>query len=680
MNRLFICAGLALSISACGGSDSPRLPAQSSSSSLVSSSISSSAQSSIQSSVSSNSSAQSSSLGQVKPADLSPTAMEVVAAEDLEAWLKNGLRLSTTQGFIDNWVGGIEFAAPQPGVDFSPAPPSGPAFSGTNVQVAGVDEADFVKYDGAHLFYAVPPLSTNTGYEQKIRIVRTDPDLAQLHPQSDIHLSTGAWGESPELYLVADDEAGTQGLATLRRATSYIDFSQLDSLWHYPIGEPGVEVRVYDVSNPAQPGDAWELTLDGDLLGSRKIGNVLYLVTGHYPLLPEIQPFSNSDAVLAQNENHIAASSIQRLLPHYRVGDDEEQPLIDPDTCLLPQDRSANQGHQQLVSLVAIDLEARALVDSLCVSTPVHGLYVSSSAIYLGASGSGHFFETGNHTLVHKFAIAAEGFEYQATGAVKGQLGWDNPAFRMDEYQGDLRLVTTSHPGPVHRLSILRPNTTTKSMDVVAQIPNSQQPAPIGKPNEEIYAVRFDGARAFVVTFEQIDPLYVLDLSDHAAPQIAGELEIPGFSTYLHPIDQNLLFAVGQSGGVSSNLKLSLFDISDMSQPKEINLINFSGFGAWSIAQYDHRALSFLRVSDDTLRITLPVQSYNGFFQGGPTASGLYQLEVRNIGSESAVLTNLGNIPNQSYGTGLGERGILHGDSVFYVRSDKVSAHSWPTD
>src|SRR5690606_23582145 len=154
-----------------------------------------------------------------------------------------------------------------------------------------------------------------------------------------------------------------------------------------------------------------------------------------------------------------------------------EQPLIDPDTCLFPPDRSANQAHQQLVSLVAIDLEARALVESLCVSTPVHGLYVSSSAICLGGSGSGQFFETGNHTLIHKFAIAAEGFEYQATGAVKGQLGWDNPAFRMDEYQGDLRLVTTSHPGPVHRLSILRPSTATKSMDVVAQIPNSKQPA-----------------------------------------------------------------------------------------------------------------------------------------------------------------------------------------------------------
>lgn len=664
MNQLFICAGLALSISACGGSDKSRLPTQTSSSSLVSSSTSS---------------AQSSSTGLVKPADLSPAAMSVVSVEELEGWLKNGLRLSATRGFVGNWIGGIEFAAP-PGIDFSPAPIPSSAYSGTNVQVAGVDEADFVKYDGSHLFYAVPPLYTNNGSEQKIRIVRTDAEQAQLHPRSDIYISTEAWSQRPELYLVTNSEAKAQGLATLRRATSFIDFSQMDSLWHYPIGEPGVEVRVYDVSNPAQPGDAWELTLDGDLLGSRKIDNILYLITGHYPLLPEIRPFSYSEAIQAQNEDHINAASLQRLLPHYRVGDGEEQLLIDPNTCLLPQDHSANQGHQQLVSLVAIDLESRTLVDSLCVSTPVHGLYVSPSAIYLGASGDGHFSESGIHTLIHKFALADGRFAYQATGAVKGHLGWDNPAFRMDEYQGDLRLVTTSHPGPIHRLSILRPNTTTKLMEIVAQIPNNQNPAPIGKPNEEIYAVRFDGTRAFVVTFERIDPLYTLDLSNHSAPKVTGELEIPGFSTYLHPIDQNLLFAVGQAGDFNNDLKLSLFDISDMSQPKEINVVNFDGTGAWSSAQYDHRAISFLRVDENTLRITLPVTVYNGYFHGDFADSGLYQLEVRNIGSKAAVLTNLSHISNQSGEAGLGERGILHGNSVFYVRGDKVSAHSWPSN
>src|SRR5690606_25979037 len=97
MNQLFICAGLALSISACGGSDKSRLPTQTSSSSLVSSSTSS---------------AQSSSTGLVKPADLSPAAMSVVSVEELEGWLKNGLRLSATRGFVGNWIGGIEFAAP----------------------------------------------------------------------------------------------------------------------------------------------------------------------------------------------------------------------------------------------------------------------------------------------------------------------------------------------------------------------------------------------------------------------------------------------------------------------------------------------------------------------------------------------------------------------------------------
>lgn len=144
---------------------------------------------------------------------------------------------------------------------------------------------------------------------------------------------------------------------------------------------------------------------------------------------------------------------------------------------------------------------------------------------------------------------------------------------------------------------------------MVGQISN------LGKPGEQIFSVRFIGDKGFVVTFEQTDPFYTLDLSDPTNPTVAGELEIPGYSSYLHPISDDQIIGVGQAAdanGTITGLQISLFDVSDFENPVRVqNFVvssrNSSMSGLSSEAEYDHKALRYLPTSK---LLIIPVTYY----------------------------------------------------------------------
>src|SRR5690606_23864127 len=190
-------------------------------------------------------------------------------------------------------------------------------------------------------------------------------------------------------------------------------------------------------------------------------------------------------------------------------------------------------------------------------------------------------------TVIHKFDLTKSGPVYAATGSVTGHLGWSSdPAFRLHEHNGDLRVVT-SNPQErelEHKFFLLEQN--GPSLDVVAELPNRDQPAAIGKPGEDIYAVRFQDDYAYIVTFERTDPLYKLDLSERTAPRIAGELEIPGFSTYLHPLNERYLFSLGHDAddqGMTRGIKAELVDVSGQN-PRIVDTLLLGGTGTYSEA------------------------------------------------------------------------------------------------
>ena len=161
---------------------------------------------------------------------------------------------------------------------------------------------------------------------------------------------------------------------------------------------------------------------------------------------------------------------------------------------------------------------------------------------------------------------------------------------------------------PLCQVSVLEIN---EDMPIVGSLED------VGKPGERIYSVRFQGNRGFVVTFLETDPFYTLDLSDPTNPQAKGQLEIPGFSNYLHPIGDDLLLGVGQSvtDGITQGLQVSLFDVGDFANP--VRLHNYvEENGSYSDAQYDHRGFRYLPESGILI---LPLTVYGD----GVQANGL---------------------------------------------------------
>ncbi|RZA05507.1 MAG: hypothetical protein EOO68_06470, partial [Moraxellaceae bacterium] len=579
----------------------------------------------------------------LKQSKLEPGPLKQVAANELAQMVKNGLRISLrdNQNFNElvrtATLGGSKASV-------TDAQSAG-NFSGTNVQVENVDESDVVKYDGHYIYAATPMTYTDAGSVAGIKIFATDSTTATSTQVSSTVIDTAYWGDVSELYLVSDAGA-TSGLVSVRRSMNFMYLAktlapviQQNSIIPVPNSDAknaqaafiaeedskrliaphymdkGVEISLYDVRTPAVPAKAWAMTLDGDLLATRKIGNTLYVVTSFVPAISDLMYGASTKDELATNEKLIASTSLDKLLPNYTINGGASQPL-NKESCLVPASAKSTEGHLNLINITTIDLSKQTLVNSVCINTNVEGVYSSLHNLYLGGSAPDKWEDWSGFSVIHQFKYTETGVSYVASGGVEGILGWNQPSYRMDEYKDSLRLITThySEKGtPVHQLSVLQKVSGKSELGVVAQLPNKTQTEEIGKPNEDIYAVRFNGDRAFVVTFERKDPLYVLDLTDAKNPKIAGQLEIPGFSTYLRPVGNNFLFSLGNETdkeGRQTGIKLSLYDIRDIAQPVQVSNHILGDAGSWSEALYDYHALSFLQNGDDQIRVAVPALLY----------------------------------------------------------------------
>jgi uncharacterized secreted protein with C-terminal beta-propeller domain len=254
-------------------------------------------------------------------------------------------------------------------------------------------------------------------------------------------------------------------------------------------------------------------------------------------------------------------------------------------------------------------------------------------------------------TVVHRIAIDNGNIEYKANGEVPGYV---LNQFSMDEQDGYFRIATTTRnewwgPGPLG-MGIAATRTqvlTTQNQVQAAESSASQEPQSsnnvyvldsdlkiVGSlenlaPGESIYSARFIGNRCYLVTFKSIDPLFVIDLSDPANPKVLGQLKIPGFSDYLHPYDETHIIGVGKEVDESidadkvhspnavyytavGGVKLSLFDVSDVSNPKEIAKIAIGYTGTDSEALRDHKAFLF---SKDKNLLVIPILLINEPFK-----------------------------------------------------------------
>jgi hypothetical protein len=622
-----------------------------------------------------------------KATDLKPVASE----QELLNYLRNGV--------IANSNGYPYYAWTETNDVTIDASDSG--FSETNLQVAGVDESDLVKYDGNHLFIADNPdnyyswsmlddsTSQNASDEDypKIRVMATNQSPAYSEEVS-LYQLTSPGVNIHGLYRDVNDASDTL-VAVTKTLSSYYVFDHWYDPWAWNDGRTGV--HLIDASDPAALNQTFSLEIEGQLIDSRKIDDKIYLVTRFTPSIADLvyQPSTNFEKLA--NQYIVDSHPLNDFLPKFKINGEISAGLLKATDCYIPEDSSSDEGYATLVTVTTVDLSGNS-VKSQCVSAYSDGIFASTTGVYLFASGV-------EQTAIHKMSFSEDSVEYLDTGYVKGNLGWRNPAFRIGEHNNVLRVLssyneTDQNATLKHQLTLFNsPTVLGEYFQPVGIIPNEDQPALIGKPNEDIFAVRYVGNRGYAVTFEQIDPLYVFDLSHPAAPKIVGELEVPGVSHQLHPIGENFVVGIGfdfnsetQSFG---GVKVELFDVSDMSNPQSVDQIIYGKGGSYSLATSDHHAFSFLSLDQNNHRLALPVQ-VNDIPSGGYNPNwydwrytGLHLLNI-NTG-ETPSLQSAGSLVTATnaqqeypdYDRNI--RSVIHGDSIYYSSIGKVWSSNWLT-
>lgn len=599
-------------------------------------------------------------------------------------------------------------ASPTPDADLSADGNGAMADDGlTNVQVEGVDEPDLVKTDRQYLYVAEQP----DAWVYPMPVILVDPDpgspeslvadlIAPMPPPEQkapqvaryrltsgepvpltaLELAGGtgfvssvqlllSGGDNPKLVALGQSDDWNWGRWFAPEAYSV---SQETRLWLFDLAEPG------GTPVPVQ------MTLAGQLVESRRIGDTLYLVSRYYP--------GEKDPVV----------------PAWTV-DGETHDLVDPADCLLPP---KSDGYPVLTLLVAVNLDNPAASRAACYAGEAYTLYMSRTAAYIATTRSNPAFDwdTGIgavpdpvspdepvkavsrpategvapvETLVHRFDLEDGAPRYVASGLVPGGFtGWigtgSQPRWRFHERDGNLYLVTSwwdadwqDADGLRHQLYVLKPD-GAGGFSILSTLPNSADADPIGKPGEDIQSMRYVGERAYIVTFLQTDPLYVLDLSDPLAPRVAGELELPGFSAYLHPIGSDWLLGIGrgEAGGVEANL----FDVRDPSRPSvQKNLSICSECDAPLMT--DYHAIATLAAAGGTTRVALPVQRWDAATE--TDWRPLEQAVLLEVGSAGTLAEAGRQDANRDY-TALG-RVLLIGDRVLQPQTGHVTTGSWPT-
>lgn len=530
-------------------------------------------------------------------------------------------------------------------------------YSQTNLLVAGVDEGDIAKTDGNYLYTVLEEQQyyyIDDGMLEMDAVIMpiqerestTTIMITQLDPQTPSSTSVAKVKlenrTDTSIYLYDGEDKNLLAdkvVAVSNQAGSGYNYDYWYSPRYWQSGQTKIEI--IDVTTPREPALEKSIKIDGSLVQSRRIGNTLYLVTRYTPHLDDIIVYPADDDEVEQNRQKIEAASADELMPKWDNGEGVVKNVVEAVNCFVPSSEDKNNGYSATITTItAIDLTDPDTQTSVCYAGNSDAYYVSTTAMYITQSVYQYQWDNpwvedlsdealrynGDYTVVHKFALTEQGPQYRATGAVPGRLGWRNPQFRMGEKNGLFGMVTSLRNYQTgdykHKLYILgeasEEDASGYGLDIFAQLPNRSYPERIGKPGEDIYAARFVGDRLYVVTFEQIDPLYVISLDDMEKPYIAGELEMPGYSSYLHALSDSVLVGLGRDTRINSygatseeGIKLTLFDVSDPADPSIIKNLTIGERRTNSAALYDHHAFTFLKGTDERPhRIAFPVNLY----------------------------------------------------------------------
>ena len=563
------------------------------------------------------------------------------------------------------------------------------AVSGTVLQEAGVDEADWVKSDGQSVFSVLPgPASAGGGdtYIERLTLpssAATDPALKPVEklasPLRNAATVQGLYLDAERSQLVVLGERGTTGPVADR--------------WFSPMSWVGGGTELAVVGTAGALATRYTLGISAQLVGSRRVGSVLYLVLRSRAQPQGFDAGWATPVTTTANTDKLATLKAADVLPTVSVNGGAASALLPPDSCLAavkPAEPSAD-----VITLVGLTLAASTPTWSArCFAGATETFYMSPNNLYLattrwtytqGSTADAVVYPGDMATDIHQFALDGSGFSYQGSGTVQGHLGFDlnRKPWRLGEHKGVLRVATqtaqrwggpvialpvagtttstttaTTTSGttatatatdiadsPVH-LTLLKPD-ATKALAVVGTLPNTRRPAPLGKAGEQLYASRFVGDRAYLVTYRLTDPLYVLDLTDPTDPRVAGELEISGYSDYLFPLSERYLLGIGKdalSDGSAGDgrfawyqgVKVSVIDVADPAKPLEVAREVIGRRGTDATVLRDHHGVALLPVgasagvggavasSATAVRVALPVSLHEAAPFGGGSGASAY--------------------------------------------------------
>ena len=569
--------------------------------------------------------------------------------EELRTYFTRLLKLQKDNPFYRGFGEGVEEAEDSASGEASGI--GGGEHSSTNNQVEGIDEGDIVQTDGDYLY----SVSESRVVISDIR----DPENMEL--ASVVKFD----GETyPEKLFLSD---GTLAVISSRFSLMETDDeAEMESFMPYS----GLTVvSLYDVSSPDNPKLIREFGNEGSFNNARLSNGVLHYVSNVFPnywILEEQPDIELRPRLFDSNKN------------------EEFEPLSYEDLTILP---GTMEGSYSVITSLNLETPASNEISTKGFLGGNEQLYMSEQSLYLTASAfetaEGEFGDTSlwvpqqADTEIFKFGLDGIAVEFVASARVRGSL---LNQFSMDEFDGHFRLATTEGAAwepasePKNHLFIL-----DGQLEQVGSVEDLA-------PSERIYSVRFMGGRAYMVTFRETDPLFAIDVSDPAAPEVLGELKIPGFSNYLHPLDENHLIGFGyetriepvKGGGepriVTGGMKLSLFDVSDMSDPKETDTEIIGGPGTYSALQYDHKAL--FRHEQQSL-FGFPVSIYDGdgmeYIEFQAEGALLYSITPQGI-ELAADLTQASDQPYEDWNTSV-QRMAYAKDALYTVANAEIKSY-----
>lgn len=582
--------------------------------------------------------------------------------------------------------------ADEAAADASPPETASNHYTDTNTQVAGVDEPDVWKTDGELIYIA------RAG---EIGVFRAWPP----EELTKIEALKGEERASAELLLTPDHLvvlSAFQAEPKFSRGFSSITIGDLP----YP-GDGGdhtipfyasthTRIRIYQ--RPSDPSGAHRLISDrvfeGRYHSARRHGETVRILLDsrinldahlYWSVLEIPSPWTEFergrraerrynaklDRWVDEAKAYVDALSLEELLPHELIlpESEDDEPSRIPLACDRIYAPEPDQRELDLLSVLTFSLDEPEEFDQIAVFGGANIVYASHDRLITSRYGWHHDPDTGlsdTRSVVHSFLLGERGTRYEASGLLEG---WLRNQFSLDVHEGILR-AAISYTEPTEAEAWWGP-TANK---LITMKPEDGKLVRVGEtpplaPNETIFSVRFMGDYGYVVTFRQIDPLFAIDLRDPANPTVLGELKIPGFSTYMHPLSDDHLLTIGRDvdeySGIDQGLQLQIFDVSEKTEPRRIHQRTLPR--TFSTAEHDHKAFVYDPRSGMLL---IAAESYDGYTQGSSLELFSVSIErgIQPFGSvrHNAPLTARERI----------ERGLLIEDFVYSLGTENLFVHT----